>query len=405
MQSCIVCTVYIAMLGCQPIPHPSSVNIKIPNILLQTLFFLFFISTVYCILITIRRFPPGRKVPTDPECFNNAMSFTSPEKVIDKRNKSPFLPNKSPVTMNKKKLAKWIILVLAAAWLPLHADPHKWFTFVHYEDLIPKDTPTDQRLEALKIAAHRVFRGGLRDTYPMRYDNNMAWSFYRWLVNDDIPTPPGPPGVYLYYDRRSFQRWEPGQTGVLFSVSPDERSFPLSQTLFTLSEALPAGDHDSIARTLGALRTDFVGERYRVAGVPLSTDTTPVETIIRGENIATAYIYIDGTQRYMQHRDPQGDGEFVPAARTNNAGYPFVSPPAPPEQSAYNITVAPPGTDHLASLAGCSHWSNRTTRSTTFDRTGQGDGSCISEKITLDEFLRRHARHRGAFMPAIQLLQ
>ena len=300
-----------------------------------------------------------------------------------------------------KIVCKLITLALTCIWLPLHAMSHNFFVFVHADDLVDPSTPLDQLRQALENAAHAAFRNGIHDNAPLTYNDNMAWEFYRWFANAIT----NPPGVYLYPNVASFETWEPGQTGILFSISPDERSFPLASTVGTLERALPSGADDSMRRFLANFRNDIRNTQIRVAGVPLPTDTTtPVNPLIRGENIRMSYIYIHGRNLGRESRNIDQDGRYVAAAATNDSGYPFSPPPAPPEPSMYNATVTPPGTVHLASLAGCSHHSARhAARSATLDQTVQGEGSCLTETISLDEFNRRHARHRSV-LAAVQLL-
>ncbi|RUL72990.1 hypothetical protein [Dyella choica] len=301
-------------------------------------------------------------------------------------------------TVNKN-IVKWIFLALAWAWLPLHAQSY-YYVFVPSDDLVDPSTPADRLPEALSNAAHLGFRNGIRANHPERYDDNMAWRFFHWLADDDSQEPPG---LFAYYRQPDFQAWEPGQTGVLFRISPNERSFPLASTINNLMGVFYEEPSNRILQFLRGVHDDTSGQRLRVAGVPLPTDTaTPVNPLIRGENIHSARVYINGELGVLVNRNDE-DGPFHEAPVTNSVGYPFPYP-TPPEPRMYNATVTPPGTDHLASLAGCSHHSSsRTSRSAPFDRTAQGHGSCLSETITLDEFNRRHARHRGV-MTAVQLL-
>jgi hypothetical protein len=293
------------------------------------------------------------------------------------------------------KMIKYVALVFALTWFSL--DVH-----AAYYVVLRRTDPE----EGLRKLAHAVYRQGVPvSRSPHSYSANMAFNIFSWFLHDRgselLPV------FFNVSDAERQMRRAGIEDGLVLEISPDERAFNLRQTIRNLMAVVPnqGGERTQIARMLGSLFNDYA-EDDLLAGIPLSTDQTPVNPVIRGENIWRIYIYTRGVQRQQVERDPQ-DGPFIPGSAEHAAeGYPFDPPTASsplfPVAGPVVSVVVPPNrrpTDNLTSLASCSAVPDRQAQARSHSQTG-----CEWEMITTQEFNARHARHLG-IVPALLLLQ
>ena len=281
------------------------------------------------------------------------------------------------------KMVKYAALAFAMAWFS--ANVHATYYVVLRR--------TEPQTSLLQIA-RGVYRHGVLVSHPHSYSANMASDVFGWFLGDI-----GSQLLPVFYTTTEAERHM--QTtgiadGLLLEISPDERVFHLRQTIRNLMDAVPnqGEEREHIMRLLGNLFNDYT-DYDLLAGIPLPTDQTPVNPVIRGENIRQIYIYTGGVQRRHVERVPE-DGPFVPGSAEHAAeGYPFgppiaSSPPFPAGGPVVSVIVLPNRrpTDNLTSLASCSVMPDRQARA-----GSNSQNICDWEMITMQEFSARHARH------------